>query len=180
MTNTENTLTAIFRVAELMAGAARFTSYDCPAGYRVSRCVDCPNAYTWKGAAARPACPACGGKLTTTTRMLKAVPFIELTDELLVIAELKPNGLELEARGHELQAATYRERALDIRAKIADGRLVDDDEHPGYLREQWTDGRNSYSIVHKDAAASLSERALKHEAKAAKYRRRAAKLEAGR
>lgn len=100
------------------------TGSDVPQPLYVSRCAGCAvmavgggcgRAFCWKSAAARPACPICGGVLRTTTRALQRA-FTLLDGRLLELAELEPNGLELRARDAERRAERRPAQAAKLRA----------------------------------------------------------------
>lgn len=151
------------------------TGAHVPASLRVSRCTACDRAYCWKGSAPRPCCPVDGAPLTTTTRILRA-PFTLLAGDDLVRAELLPNGLEAAACWEDHEAAVLVVRAAEIVAAIERGHVAMID---GYWRSTPAGaaaGRTIYGVENPNVVERLGELAAKHHAKAAGYRRRAARL----
>jgi hypothetical protein len=132
----------------------------------------------------------CGAALTTTTRMFKG-EFILLEGKLLTIAELMPTGLMAAADYEQRRANSIRAELDRMLAGLETGESELDDDgrvwtlRPALTADSWEvrGGYNEvgerlrscgYNIVNARANAD------RHDAKAATYRKRAAKLEAGR
>lgn len=160
---------------------------EAPDRYRVSRCVTCDTAYTWKGSAPRPGCLRCGGALTTSTRQRKA-GFLLLEGDELAKAERIPTGLP-KAIAYELAVAErYDATAQRLRDKIdageyvlqADGTTVELWKQPSdYDRgASWTRWNDAGTLVYSGTQdlGWQDKGAAKARDKAAKYERRLAKL----
>lgn len=157
--------------------------FNPPRNQRVSRCRSCDLAFTWKGSAPRPGCPTCGGRLSTTTRQLKA-GFVTLEGAALAHAERQPGGLPAEISFHEKRAQDAEERARKARESVGrDDVEVDEDGTIWDLRPAYDwevergqaepgDMRRSSGIQPR----YLDESAARHREKVAKYQRRVEKL----
>lgn len=142
--------------------------------HRVSRCVVCDTGVTWKGAASRPACPRCGGSLTTSTRQRRA-GFILLEGADLERAERLPNGLAATAAWHQEQADRYAARLAEYEQALETGDAIAE-EVPA------TNWYAAHTVVRmKDSTCGWDLNGLRklmerEQAKAAKLERRLAKL----
>lgn len=140
-----------------------------PSGYRVSRCVPCAMAFTWKGGTARPACPDCGAPMFTTTRRLR-VGFWLLEGDDLARAERLPGGLAGEATAERVYAERMDALAARLEADVAAGR-AELDPVTGITWELRDYGRGSGHRI-----GQIEEEAARARAKAEKLERRLAKL----
>lgn len=158
--------------------------FDPPKAQRVSRCRRCEIGYTWKGSAAQPGCPRCGGTIGTSTRRLK-VGFVLLAGDDLANAERVPGGLPDAIAWHEKRAERAETRARDLRAELerGDAELDEDGETIWQMREasDWEIERGQAKPGERRRQSGMNPRYLdesaeRHRAKAAKYQRRLEKL----
>lgn len=137
--------------------------------HRLGRCTSHAGdlAFTWKGGTARPACPLCGGSLANTTHLLRAGFFV-LEGAELERAERLPGGLPRAITWERDEAAGKRGELARLEAKVAAGEAeeVHCDRYGRGIKERWGTRYPRFIL----------ESAERHEAKAARYAKRLARL----